>query len=279
MNEQVKTGSYDKFNDAMSTVDKVNSDIEDMKTKVTEYCNSLNNESVFMGPICDSCVNVFGKLKSMLDLDTENYNTIKGYLNNSLTNYQDADAKAMKFLSIKDNKIIETTQPISNNQTLADSLYNEIGKRSWDYSDSPNRFHSGEWCADFVSYMLRKNGYNYKWSSYCGEKESYSIFHVMKENGAKIHYDQFATKYGKKPDTDYVPQAGDVCLLNVDSDSSVDHVGIVIKDNGDGTVTTIEGNTSKKGQGYDGKGIVEEKIRSKKDVYGYATPSKETYAT
>ena len=39
------------------------------------------------------------------------------------------------------------------------------------------------------------------------------------------------------------PQAGDILFFDFPGGEKVDHVGIVIKDNGDGTVTTIEGNT------------------------------------
>jgi surface antigen len=38
------------------------------------------------------------------------------------------------------------------------------------------------------------------------------------------------------------PQAGDIAFFNFDG-KGIEHVGIVVKDNGDGTVTTIEGNT------------------------------------
>lgn len=39
------------------------------------------------------------------------------------------------------------------------------------------------------------------------------------------------------------PQAGDIVFFSFDG-KGVGHVGIVLKDNGDGTITTIEGNTS-----------------------------------
>jgi cell wall-associated NlpC family hydrolase len=41
------------------------------------------------------------------------------------------------------------------------------------------------------------------------------------------------------------PKPGDIVFFDfVEGGSPVEHVGIVVKDNGDGTVTTIEGNTS-----------------------------------
>ncbi|WP_113703726.1 CHAP domain-containing protein [Nonomuraea lactucae] len=45
---------------------------------------------------------------------------------------------------------------------------------------------------------------------------------------------------------------------------SIRHVGFVVKDNGDGTISTIEGNT--------GNGRVEERVRPKGQVVGYGYP-------
>ena len=276
----IKTGDYGKFTEAMSKVDKLNASLSDKKTEMQGLLNNLNDESIFAGPICEACVQEFTVVNTLLTDLVTNFTTIQSYLSKSLTNYQNADQSAISYLSIKDNKVIETAAetPIStsigNNQALADSLAAEIGKRSGDYSDSPTKFHDGEWCADFVSYMLRKNGYNVKWSSVAGDTGNSAIFESLRNEGAKVHYGEFATKHGKTPDTSYVAQGGDVVLLNVDDDSGVDHVGFVVKDNGNGTITTIEGNTFKNGESYDGHGVVEQHIRQKSDVYGYATPVK-----
>ena len=43
------------------------------------------------------------------------------------------------------------------------------------------------------------------------------------------------------------PQAGDIAFFDFPGGQEIDHVGIVIKDNGDGTVTTVEGNTTADG--------------------------------
>ncbi|MEU8108228.1 CHAP domain-containing protein [Nonomuraea muscovyensis] len=45
---------------------------------------------------------------------------------------------------------------------------------------------------------------------------------------------------------------------------SIDHMGLVKKDNGDGTISTIEGNT--------GNGRVEQRVRPKSHVIGYGYP-------
>lgn len=63
------------------------------------------------------------------------------------------------------------------------------------------------------------------------------------------------------------PQPGDIVFFDFPGGEKIDHVGVVIKDNLDGTVTTIEGNTSpeKKPKGSQANGgEVAQRIRAYK---------------
>lgn len=109
MNDKIETGDYGQFTSAINRVSTLNSELEENKTTIVGYQNSLNNESVFAGPICDSCVEGFTNLNNLINVMTENFSTIKGYVNSSLNNYQGADASAVKYLDIKDGKVVEST--------------------------------------------------------------------------------------------------------------------------------------------------------------------------
>lgn len=79
------------------------------------------------------------------------------------------------------------------------------------------------------------------------------------------------------------PKPGDIVFFDfVEGGAPVEHVGIVLKDNGDGTVTTIEGNTTaenKKGSQANG-GEVAKRVRAYKKnkagkqvfIVGFGTP-------
>lgn len=68
-----------------------------------------------------------------------------------------------------------------------------------------------------------------------------------------------------------IPLPGDIVFFDFPNDGvdRISHIGIVVKDNGDGTVTTIEGNTApdKKGDQRNG-GQVCEKVRAYKKKNG-----------
>ena len=64
------------------------------------------------------------------------------------------------------------------------------------------------------------------------------------------------------------PKVGDLAFFDfAEGGTPIDHIGIVVKDNGDGTVTTIEGNTSgdkKKSASERNGGEVVQKVRAYK---------------
>ena len=67
------------------------------------------------------------------------------------------------------------------------------------------------------------------------------------------------------------PKPGDLAFFDfAEGGNPIDHVGIVVKDNGDGTVTTIEGNTApdKKGDQRNGGQVCKKKRAYKKKNNG-----------
>ena len=110
------------------------------------------------------------------------------------------------------------------------------------------RFDRNLWCADFVSFALG-NAYgeenlqdwyrNCKNRAYCP-----TVLNAARDAGAVIS--ERTTPRGPLDTSNVKP--GDICIFNWERDDSrVDHIGIVISVNDDGTISTIEGNTGGKG--------------------------------
>lgn len=109
-------------------------------------------------------------------------------------------------------------------------------------------YANAPWCAMFVSWVGEQAGIRptMGW-------DAYTVTHA-KWFKANKHWGQ-AAKPGAVVYFDW----------NGSKDiSAIDHVGFVKKDNGDGTITTIEGNT--------GEGRVEQRVRPKSQVVGYGYP-------
>ena len=178
---------------------------------------------------------------------------------------------------LKNTKKIEKVENIlglasGENSDLIENTMSEVGNTIADYPGQG--FHDGVWCADFVSYTLQKNGYDVEWSSLAGDGDG-TILGNLRNTGATVHLDLGAQAKGlqnsSEYDPSYSPQAGDVVIFDWELDGVNDHTGFVVKDNGDGTITTLEGNTSGEAGG---SCVAIHTDRQRSNIYGYATPVK-----
>jgi peptidoglycan hydrolase-like protein with peptidoglycan-binding domain len=111
------------------------------------------------------------------------------------------------------------------------------------------------WCAEFVSWVFNKAGL--------------SLGTVDTAKG--YHYCPSAFNYWNRTgQTTKTPQAGDIVLFDWNGDHLADHTGIFVKDNGNGTFTSIEGNTA---MGNDSNGgQVMERVRYYAVVQAFVSP-------
>ena len=110
------------------------------------------------------------------------------------------------------------------------------------------------WCGAFVNW--------------CGKKSGVTIPNTVYTPAGAAAFEK-AKSWFEGEDSD--PTAGDIVYFDFPADGvdRISHVGIVVKNNGDGTVTTIEGNTApdKKGDQRNG-GEVCLKVRAFKKKNG-----------
>jgi CHAP domain/Putative peptidoglycan binding domain len=110
------------------------------------------------------------------------------------------------------------------------------------------------WCAMFVSWVLDQAGITeYK--------------HAYTPTGAEMfrRQDRWFSSH---------PQPGDLVYYDFPPHERIEHVGIVVRENGDGSITTIEGNTSsgEEGSQSNGGGVFRRR-RTPNLVVGYGRPS------
>ena len=117
------------------------------------------------------------------------------------------------------------------------------------------------WCCAFVWWVFKQAGAS-------------SLFF----EGQKTAYcPTLMNFYKKKGQLSNIPKVGSLAFFQFDTDANPEHIGIVIKVNSDGTVTTIEGNTA---VGNDSNGgEVMERVRKKSLIMGYAYPYEEAKKT
>lgn len=104
--ENYKVSDYSIFNNAISSTSNFTNKINSIQEAMSNSKSKLNSESVFMGPICESCIKGFGSLDGDINTLVSNFGTIAGYLNDTATAYMNGDSAAMnKVLSINGSKV------------------------------------------------------------------------------------------------------------------------------------------------------------------------------
>ncbi len=113
---------------------------------------------------------------------------------------------------------------------------------------SVKAYNGAQWCDMFVSWVGAHTGVkNMGW-------DAYTVQHAT--------WFKKADRWGDKP------KPGAVVFFDWKDGSKgsigdIDHVGLVVKDNGNGKISTVEGNSNDK---------VEKKVRDKSEVVGYGYP-------
>jgi len=120
------------------------------------------------------------------------------------------------------------------------------------------RYHEGAWCADFVTFVL---GEAYGKNNVPGD-----FLNSCQNTAYCPTIASWAKGNGSWTTDASTLQPGDIVLFDWDGDGSADHTGIFISLNSDGTINTVEGNTT----GAAGSSCVESKVRAPKTILGYS---------
>ena len=134
MSGDYDVGSYGIFSNAVSTTKNTSTSISTSNQSLESLKTQLNNESIFMGPVCDSCVEGFGKAGiKITDLIT-NLSTIESYFIETSSTYQAGDDAAKKVLQFSGGKISVGASSSSGVQTgnaNQDAIYNYLSQQGF----------------------------------------------------------------------------------------------------------------------------------------------------
>lgn len=132
--EDIDVGNYGIFSNGISTAKTLGSDVETGVSSLNTYKSNLTSDTIFMGPICDSCSDGFGKAIGKLDILKSNMGTIADYLIETSNNYQSSDSNAKnKFLSIDSEGRISvvTHKAVNTGNAVHDSIYNYLAEQGF----------------------------------------------------------------------------------------------------------------------------------------------------
>ena len=125
---------YGIFGDAISTTTSLNSSVDDCQNALKNCKDIVGNESIFMGPISEKCVQFLNGLNTDLDTIKNNLGSISNYLVQTSSNYQTADSNASSQVQLKlDDTLVSNNVSGSSSQTLTGA---NNAEQIWNYLKS-----------------------------------------------------------------------------------------------------------------------------------------------
>ena len=100
MDENYSVSDYGIFSDAISTTNKLKASIDTANIKIyndrynIKVKTTISNDSIFMGPCADSCVEALNKMNQSMTVMTENFSAINQYLIDVSNAYKAGDKNA-----------------------------------------------------------------------------------------------------------------------------------------------------------------------------------------
>jgi hypothetical protein len=85
---------YQEMESAKSTTDSFIDVLNTSMDSVSKQMSNLNNESVFMGPACESAVQAHTTILAALSSNVSNFHAVSNYLETSEENYKAGDSTA-----------------------------------------------------------------------------------------------------------------------------------------------------------------------------------------
>lgn len=119
---EIGVSDYGIFSSAVSTANSAVTSINTSQTEIENCKSILNNDAVFMGPICDSCMEGFQNVGTKIKESIENFEKVKTFLTETADSYKRGDTAAS-------NAVLNIAGSVSGGSTQASSLY-ELGNRA-----------------------------------------------------------------------------------------------------------------------------------------------------
>ena len=221
---------YGIFGDAVESTNLVNQKIGEVGETVTESKTKINDQSVFMGPIQENCMEVFNTLDTDFTSLKENYSSMADYLVEASAAYQKGDKDASSVVLSVDGKQVSMTSthagqtPVSTT-TIPDNI-SQAGYTVTCYGEGGWYLGGGSEATSIASGTRQESVHN-EWLS-DGARYKNGIA-VMNIDGVDHYLVATASALGK---------VGDCINVNLKNGQTIPCVVADAKSSGDSNYTT-----------------------------------------
>ena len=118
---EYKVKDYGIFGDAITTTNTMHDSISDAMETTSDCNTKISDQSVFMGPIQENCIEEFTSLDKSLESLENNYSAFSTYLQDVSVAYQNGDKEASNVILSIDGQKMSMSSPHAN-QTPVSSV-------------------------------------------------------------------------------------------------------------------------------------------------------------
>ena len=125
---------YGIFQDAVTTTNNFSTAATTGSEVINSCKTALSNDSVFMGPACDSCIEALNNSYSKLENIIANCASVVSYFGETVATYKTGDNKAAKILSFSNGSFTTSTSHnsgVQTGKTNQDTIYNYLSKKGF----------------------------------------------------------------------------------------------------------------------------------------------------
>jgi len=124
-----EVSDYGIFDSAVSTTTTVNSTLTDNQTTISECKTTLNDQSVFCGPICDECIEAFADVDTSVTQLVDNFTKISDYIKEVAAAYKSGDTDASNVVLNLEG--FSTAGTASTGNATQDEIYNYLSSQGF----------------------------------------------------------------------------------------------------------------------------------------------------
>ncbi len=163
-------GNYGAFSDGVSSINTLNTDFASSKTVISDCQSTLDSDAVFMGPICDSCLEAFSTANSKINDITSDFSAVGEYLVETANSYQSDDKQASNTVAKALNLPSNSGLSLNGGSTQANAFYS-LGDRAYNSDKAAQQ----EWIDKVANIVNHTNTH--------GMKKSLIIAQIINESG------------------------------------------------------------------------------------------------
>ena len=128
---EYKFADYGIFSDAVASTTAYNASVDSVNEAIKDGNTKLSDQSIFMGPIQENCVEVFQKINTSFGQTKDNFTSIGNYLTEAAAAYKTGDTEASNVILKIDGKEVSSSGGLSGTPVSTTEIPDDMAQSGY----------------------------------------------------------------------------------------------------------------------------------------------------